>query len=864
MPNRIGNAHRHLSLLGLYPTIFVVVLLIGIAWTTAVNRGIQSAHEEMLLLEGKLKNVGVTLSHNVARTSSELDTLLQFMRAMRKSKSTEVPWSEIVSEDYTLNRHTVQIAVIAKDGMMVTSTKMLNPQKPVDLSDREHYRVHLHGSSDQLFISKPVIGRASKKWSVQYTRPLYDSAGAFDGAIVVSFDPDKFTQMYEKLDLGNGGVIIVGTDSIVRAASGLFSSSLGSRIEMSGHGVKFLQSDGVKSIDSDQNRFKDIVYVTQDVEGYPLKVIVAAEARISFFSIGNAIYLLVAAVFSVIAIYIGVSNYSHRRRELELLGESNAALIDKGVAEAANKTKGEFLAIMSHEIRTPLNGVLGSLDLISSHKLPAEAMKSLDVAKSSSEYLLSLIDDILVYSKLEAGKIELDKQPFSLLKFIGDLEVFFRPLTESTDNKFCVQILGEIPGQVLGDQFRLRQVLLNLLGNANKFTSAGSIQLTVRSQSSADQTSAKIQFSIEDTGVGIPIDKQALVFEKFQSLDASYSRRSDGTGLGLAICNSIMRAMGSRLNLVSEYGVGSTFFFEVELPKAENENLMLQAVRKAISKTDFRTLSILLAEDNETNAYIATECLVREGHSVVRATDGVQAVARANAVQYDLILMDVSMPNMDGLTASLAIRSHHGPNQFTPIVALTAHAESGTEEKIRECGMNAYLTKPIRRERLLIAVQEFSVQSAVNLLRTNNALIASNDSQGDLSMCVSDCELESDGLAAFLRDREIDESSPLFRIFITEMDTKRTLLDQAIAEKNIKAVGRIAHAVLGSSSTIGAAKLAAHCRLLEAECRSPRQVDWRLAISTLHAIDSTVNDFKAIVATMSERKKVEVATVSAA
>lgn len=865
MPNKIGNAHRRVRLLGLYPTMSVVILLIGIAWTMAINRGVHSVHEAKLLLEGKLKNIGVTLSHNVTRTSSELDTLLQFMRAMRKSKSLDVPWSEIVSEDYTLNRHTVQIAVIAKDGMMVTSTKMLHPQKPVDLSDREHYRVHLNSNIDQLHISKPVIGRASKKWSVQYTRPLLGADGDFNGAIVVSFDPSKFTQMYDKLNLGNGGVIIIGNDGIVRAASGLFKSTLGARLELLEDGLSFAQSSSLDSMALAHEKFKDIRYVIQDVEGYPLKVIVAAEAKFSFFSINNAIYLFVAAIFSTISIYAGLSNYSHRKRELELMGRSNKALIDKGVAEAANKTKGEFLAIMSHEIRTPLNGVLGSLDLISSLELPAEAVKSLDVAKSSSEYLLSLIDDILVYSKLEAGKIALDKQPFSLNEFIRDLELFFRPISEATGNIFTVHVSGEVPDRVVGDRFRLRQVLLNILGNANKFTNAGRIELTIQSKNDLENPIAKVQFLVKDTGVGIPHDKQALVFEKFQSLDASYTRRTDGTGLGLAICNRIVQAMSSRLQLISEYGLGSTFFFEVELPKDEKEIPTPQLDRNFDVIRPCRMLSILLAEDNETNAYIATECLTREGHSVERVADGLQAVARANSMKYDLILMDVSMPNMDGLTAAVKIRSQLCSNQFTPIVALTAHAESGTEERIRESGMNGYLTKPIRRARLLEAIQEFSAAPSLNNAMQSNIMpFAANITQGENLMTASDRHLEPDGLAAFLRDRQIDESSPLFKIFLAEMQEKRTLLQKAISEKNVNDVRRIAHSVLGSSSTIGAAKLAAYCRLLEAETQSSKDVDWQIAATTLEAMDGTVCDFKSIVAEMSERKLSEAITVASA
>ncbi len=811
-------------------SIFAVFLIAGI-WTLALSQIASERTEFRRNVTDHLGNIAVTMSHNISRTSGELDTLLKFMRAMRRSQGPDVSWQEIVSEDYTLNRHTVQIAVIAADGMMVTSTKMLYPERPVDLSDREHYTVHRDAGVDSLFISKPVLGRASGKWSVQYTRPLLDAENDFDGVIVVSLDPARLTRIYGNLDLGeNGGVVIVGTDGIIRAGTGHYAMRLGQMFEEGESYREFDAGSSVLSAGIERRGGADRIVVSQQVDGYPLRVVLLADdiGGLSWLLQVQA-YVFGAVLLTLLTIYAAYSAIQHRLREISLLREQSRVRVEKEVAEAASKTKGEFLAVMSHEIRTPLNGVLGAIELMKVEDLTPSARRHLEIAETSGEYLLSLIDDILVFSKLEEGHFRLDESPQSLADIVDGLESVFRPLVEKVGNRLNVVCdRDEMPSRIVCDGVRLRQVLVNLLTNANKFTSRGDITLrcAVRPR---EGSRVEVRFSVEDTGIGIPEDKQKLIFDKFQSLDASYSRRSDGTGLGLAICEKIANAMGSRIELESRYGVGSSFSFVADFA-IEPENAVASNANEGLRTGGHRPLRVLLAEDNGTNAYIASQYLSAVGHRVVHVEHGQAAVARASAQAFDIILMDISMPQMDGMSAAALIRSGPSLNETTPIIALTAHAVPGTAEKIRANGMDAYLTKPIGRERLLATVRKFGGTGGLVSPEIGN----------------DEPILESAGFEEFLHDREIDADSPLFLIFVSEMEARHAALQAAITASDTAKVGAIAHSIYGSASTVSASRLAAQCRYLEQQAKYSA-LDWSIATATLTTLEETIREFRIMI-----------------
>jgi len=821
--------------------LFALLIIIGV-WCLVFQQITDERSSLRRSVTDNLSNIAVTLSHNITRTSGELDTLLQFMRAMRRSKSASVSWREIITEDYTLNRHTVQIAVIDKNGMMVTSSKMLRPKKPVDLSDREHYRVHRDGSGDNLFISRPVLGRASGKWSVQYTRPLLDDKGQFDGVIVVSLDPDKLTRIYSHLDLGNrGGVVIVGEDDIIRAGTGDYASMLGKTLVSKAY--PFTEAGPATAVMTgiEHHEGTMLIAAKTPVDGYPLRVVVLGG---SSWMLRIYIMILCALLMTGLTVYATFAAIRSRLRESTLLEEQNRFFVEKQVAEAASKTKGEFLAVMSHEIRTPLNGVLGALELIKTEPLTPSAVRHLEIASSSGEYLLSLIDDILVFSKLEDGQFKFEASPQSLAAIFASLDSMFRPLTEKAGNVLLLEVSNEIPASVMVDAVRLRQVLINLLSNANKFASQGTITLR-SSLLEQNDGQATLHFAITDTGIGIPADKQSLIFEKFKSLDSTFSRRTDGTGLGLAICDEIVRAMGGRIKVDSEYGKGSCFSFTLTFQLA-TEPAAAAATKRADDKAS-RQLRILFAEDNPTNAYIGTQYLVADGHEVTRAENGTQAVKHAGSQRYDLIFMDISMPEKDGLTAAREIRDGGGPNNRTPIVALTAHAIPGTGEKVAEAGMNAYLTKPIRRAKLLEAARSLATPASL----ADRQATAPDEPVIELAegaTSADDPVIELAELADFFEDRRIDETSPLMGIFVAELSAKRDALLAVIEAGDARGAGLLAHAIFGSASTVGAARLANICKRIEHQADAPATFDWSFAESAIDALDDTVAEFRSLIA----------------
>jgi len=387
-----------------------------------------------------------------------------------------------------------------------------------------------------------------------------------------------------------------------------------------------------------------------------------------------------------------------KRRQAELEAATQAAT-------AANRTKTQFLSTMSHEMRTPLNGVIGALDLLSCTSLEAEQKRLVETALVSGEALLVHINDVLDFSKMEAGKLELESAPFEIHQLVDTVLRIVEPQAAARDTKLTSKIETAVPRVLIADAVRLRQILLNLAGNASKFTHAGLVSVGVARIGGTDDV-PELEFSVTDTGPGIPDHLISSMFQEFSMLDASLARREGGTGLGLAICKRLVTAMGGTIGVESKLGRGSRFWFRLALPRGA-EIVPETAMSKQPSQQAIGRLKILLVDDSTVNRMIGTQMLTAAGHMVETATNGLEAVACGSATRYDVILMDISMPEMDGLEASKMIRLLAEPFGSVPIVALTANAVAGDRERFLAAGMNEYLTKPYRRadiERVLAAL----------------------------------------------------------------------------------------------------------------------------------------------------------------
>jgi signal transduction histidine kinase/CheY-like chemotaxis protein/ligand-binding sensor domain-containing protein len=399
--------------------------------------------------------------------------------------------------------------------------------------------------------------------------------------------------------------------------------------------------------------------------------------------------------------------YAVRQRTVELQVEHAKVLEEKQRADEASQAKGRFLANMSHEIRTPLNGVIGLARLLEDMSLPDEARDSVRMIRSSGDALLRVINDILDFSKIEAGKLDLEIAPFQLRTCLEDAAGLFRPAAADKGLRLSCRLAEDLPAYVAGDATRLRQVVLNLISNALKFTSCGDVVLSAAADS-RDEISHAIAVEVRDTGVGMAPDHLSRLFSSFSQADSTISRRFGGTGLGLAISKLLVERMGGTIAVESRVGEGTRVRFTVRLGHAQEPAAAPPPAAPVVAAGHLRTL---VAEDNPVNQRVILLLLKKLGVHADLATDGTRAIAAVVEKRYDLVLMDVQMPEVDGLTATREIRARLPLAGQPVIIGLTAHATTEYRDICLSAGMNGYLTKPLDPEKLRDLIAGMSARS---------------------------------------------------------------------------------------------------------------------------------------------------------
>ena len=602
-----------------------------------------------------------------------------------RNKSSSVPQIDVAT-------------IVGADGQVINFSRSF-PPPPINLADRDYFIAHLADAALDVFLSAPVRNRGTGTWTFYLARKIKSRSGATLGLVLTGLESNFFQDFFKAVNISDDSAIsLFRSDGILLARYPEREALMGrSFIDQAVFRDIIARGNEAGAVVTQTPRLADgmtemRIVAPRSLKDYPLVVnITATDGLILAQWRSTAVFVGGGAVL-VMLLLLGLTGWiaTLLTRQEATVAELRQARRD---AEKAADAKAEFLAMMSHEIRTPMNAVIGMSSLLAESSLAPEQQRSVGIIEDSATHLLTIINDILDFSRLEAGHFDLEQSTFNIRELADSAVQIAQSVPGGTRLTVTTAVEAAVPDFLRGDPGQLSQLFLNFLGNAVKYTEQGAVVLAIRVVE-WHTGSARMRFSVTDTGVGINPEMQSRLFLPFERGDNRVARRKSGTGLGLAICKRIVDLMGGTIGVESTPGRGTTFWFELELevaPAAE-----VTAATAPAAPIVARNLRILVAEDTPANQIVIRAMLEKLGHRPQIVGDGIEAVAAATAGRFDLIFMDVQMPGMDGYEATRRIRLLPGPAARTPIVALTAFAQPSDRDRALRSGMTDYLPKPIR------------------------------------------------------------------------------------------------------------------------------------------------------------------------